>query len=260
MYVRKSYLLDFSTENFNNDVIKTPLDLHKKIQVLSQELDDMDKIKAQHQFITAPSAIEPDQYCHALGLHNTTESMLKKIERLAKHPDYIVYLEGYHKTLQELKIKFLLKSIIENPLDWEDYGLCCELYDGIISYYHSARCTLSQCDLIYQNITLKNIQRFLAVFKYNFAYNLAYHVIRAPADMSNFHYYSAMKQLTDQKQDKDLCHIIVNQRNALRIAQESYLESETPGMDSDPLVIHLKKQNILYREMACGHSAAIVAR
>jgi hypothetical protein len=257
MYVRKSFSMDFSTKKCNNEIINLPFDLHKKVQVLCRELDCIDRMKVQHPSNTEPSAIKLEQYCHALGLHNITESMLKKVEPLVKHPGYIVFLEGYHKTLQELKIKFLLKSIIENPLDWEDYGLCCEIYDGLMIYYHSARCTLSQCDLTYQNISLKNIQRFLAVFKYNFAYSLAYNAVRAPEDINNFHYYSAMKELTAQGLDKDLCHKIVNQGNALRIAQESYLESETTGMDNDLLVIHLKREDAIYREMTCGHSADI---
>ncbi|WP_213989272.1 hypothetical protein [Sodalis sp. dw_96] len=265
MDMRKNYSIDFSIEKFNNEIIKVPLDLnlHKEITALSRELENIDKIKSQlsssSSFVNKPSDLDPEQNYRALGLHNTTERMLKKIDPLIKQQGYIHFIEGYHKTLQELKIKFLLKSIIENPMDWEDYDLCCEIYDGTIGYYQSARCTLNQCDLIYQNITLKNIQRFLAVFKYNFAYNLTYKTIRAPADVNNFHYYSVLRGFSAQGLDEDLCHTLTNLSNALRIAQESYRESETRGEKKDPLLIYLIEKRRVYGERVPNTSANIGA-
>ncbi|XBS71572.1 hypothetical protein ABK905_11990 [Acerihabitans sp. KWT182] len=224
------------------------LTLHNKIKALARELALIDGSKAQGLLDDELSTNNPESNYHALGLHNDTELLLKKIDPFITLPGYRHFVEGYHKTLQELKIKFLLKSIIENPLDWEDYDLCCEIYDGLINYYQSARCTLNLCDLTYQNITPGRIKRFLAVFKYNFAHNLAYRTTQPPADASNFHYYSLVSELSAQGHKRERCHRIACTSNALRIGRESYRESETQGEEKDALLIHLEKKDRHYRE------------
>ncbi len=149
--------MDYPANNVNSEINMALLEMNLEIEIvdLSRKLDNINRMKHAYGPGETFSPCAQEQHYLALGLHNTTEFILKKIDPLTTQPDYIQFLEGYHKSLQELKIKFLLQSIIENPVNWEDFELSCGIYDDILCYYQSARRTLSQTDLACRHIAPK---------------------------------------------------------------------------------------------------------
>lgn len=223
--------------NYNNRSIKSPLIeyLDRQLTTLSVKLDELDQSKQQSLKEGIPHCLSAKQHEQALGYAMETKNILDQIcssTKLAKDGHKIKYQQCF----QELEIKFLLKAIVENPVDWEEYALSCEIYRNVLTQYNSGHFLLKNNYLNSQNISLCHIELFRQTFQYNFASNLFYENVKAPADSKNTAYYSVKEYLDEYGIDNENSHRIVHLVNAQVIAQDSFDQTEIFSTQEDKLI------------------------
>jgi hypothetical protein len=227
-----------------NDYIKK---LAEQLNILSEKLKKLDEIK-QHSLKTGISCqLRPEQHEEATGLaveaKNTFDAIVIPNGNSNNNP-----IMHFKKTFKELEIKFSLKGIVENPVDWLDYALSHEIYDNLLKEYTSGNLILNDEYLTEQNITLSDINKFKEIFQYNFASNLFSGDIKASNDSENKAYRLIMDYLDVKGIESKICHKITKLVIALIIAQDCFDRVKTPNWQEDSLIKDIN--NTLYLEYA----------
>lgn len=209
---------EYNTDNFNNQLLE-----FDNIITYSPDIPSKQKIDFNSKIVRLIIEIE--------NLHDKHIESHKNIN------------QTFIKELQILKIKLGMVAMKYGDTDWESFSLSQEIFENNDNFFNTQSCLLTEKNQQEQNITEKNRNDVWNCCLYNFAHQLAYEKVEAPADKNNAEYYSIVNELKTENLPEDTILAIANARCALLLCKKSFAGEAPKG---DTLFIRLKEVNQFY--------------
>lgn len=222
-----------STSSVNSYQIGSSHHESKRISSINKSLLKIEKILYSDNEPSNSKKLELNS--QIFGLINEIESILATNQRLS---------ESSKKDLQILSIKFAMAAMKSGDTDWENFNLSKEVYENNESL-------ASQCSFLptldeqnRQSITAEKRMYYWQCCQYNFAHNLIYTEVAAPADITQEDFITCFENLKKQGASESVATSAANAALAEKLCRNAF-NTEDEVLKND-LFIAIRRLNLFY--------------